>query len=274
MLCPVENLIPERNIIVFSPHFDDVLFMLGGYILEMKKKDLLRTKRFRIMLMFGRSNYLARTGEGNFDTTLDRLKLATGKRIIEDFECLDEMFGVGGYGYEIAGELECFARGKVFANCEMEFPHGMFADFDAMDHEIYSRIQDKVRLWAAKEDTALVFPLAIKEHIDHFMIREAGAFVASDPNAKRKARFYFQEDKPYGGIAAEAELARTETFISSHILAGMTYAYDSEALISLAFRHYPSQVEDIYRTGICNRARQLGRLEESDKPCDRIFRHP
>src|SRR4051812_1734182 len=111
-IVPVENVIPETDIVIFSPHYDDVLFLLGGYINGLKNKNILHTKRFHIQLLFSRSNYLARTGAGNFDVSLDRLKLATGKRLLEDQLCLDELIGKLNYTYELAGELECFARGK------------------------------------------------------------------------------------------------------------------------------------------------------------------
>ena len=87
-LTPVSELIPESNIIVFSPHFDDFLFMLGGYVIELQKSSLLVTKNFHVLLIFSRSNYLAGTGNNNFDSSLDRIKLATGKRLLEDMECM------------------------------------------------------------------------------------------------------------------------------------------------------------------------------------------
>lgn len=269
-LCSVEHLITETNIVVFAPHFDDVLFMLGGYILEMKTKGLLGTKRFHVQLIFPRSNYLARTGAENSDISLDRLKLVTGKRLIEDLECLDELMGVGGYCYELATERECLARGKSLTTSEMEFPHGMYDDFDANDRAIFSRIKDRVRLWAVRQDTALVFPMAIKEHIDHFIVREAGVCVAAEFSANASSTFYFQEDKPYGGIASVEELKRIESFLANHTIEVKDYEYDAEGVITLAFKHYISQVEEVYRKGILNRAEQLRVANGSCRPCDRL----
>ena len=77
----IENIIPEKNIVIFSPHFDDVLFMLGGYVNELKKANSLTSKSVHVIIIFSRSNYLAGTGRGNFDNSLDRIKLATGKRL-------------------------------------------------------------------------------------------------------------------------------------------------------------------------------------------------
>src|SRR6476619_3856719 len=194
-LTPVNKLIPESNIVVFSPHFDDFLFMLGGYVTELRKASSLTTKSFHILLIFSRSNYLAGTGNNNFDNSLDRIKLATGKRLLEDQECIDMLLGKSNYRYELLGESECFTRGKSFADSEMEFPHGMFDDFDQADEEIFARMQNRIAQWSAMEDVALVFPMAFKEHIDHFIVREAAVAVAKEVGPKRNAAFYFQEDK-------------------------------------------------------------------------------
>lgn len=267
----IEEVISESNIIIFSPHYDDVLFMLGGYMIELKKAALLPTKKFHIHILFSKSNYLARTGAGNADTSLDRVKLATGKRLLEDQRCMDELLGAFNYRYELAGEKECFARGKILEEGEMEFPHGMYDDFDRHDHGIFFRMKERIREWSAKEDAALVFPVAFKEHIDHFIVREAAAAVAIEEGSRVKAKFYFQEDKPYGGIASEAELQRTAKFVAQHKLESRSYACDPEAVISLAFKHYISQVEEVYKTGIRNRANFLRDQLRGPFPCDRIY---
>ena len=268
---PVSEVIPESNIVVFSPHFDDFLFMLGGYVSELKKSDQLHTKKFHINILFSRSNYLARTGKENFNMSLDRIKLATGKRLLEDQECIDELLGRFNYRYEIFGEDECFARGKSFADSEMEFPHGMFEDFDEADEEIFKRMKEKISCWSGKEDTALIFPIAFKEHIDHFITREAAIEVAKKNGAKTSASFYFQEDKPYGGIATDDEKKRIEDFIHQHKLEARSYRYEPEEMINLAFKHYISQVEEVYKTGIRERSKFLQNELQADGPCDRIY---
>lgn len=269
-ICPIDSLIPETDIVIFAPHYDDVLFMLGGYLLEMKGRGLLRRKRVHVQLIFPRSNYLARSGAGNFDGSPERLKLASGIRLIEDLGCLDGLIGRHSYSYELAGELECFARGKTPADSEMEFPHGMYGDFDEADRGILGRVRERVQLWARKNDTALVFPMAIKEHIDHFIVREAGISVAEEMGGSAGAAFYFQEDKPYGGIASEEEIGRMESFIKDHRLDARAYEYDAEAVVALAFRHYPSQVEEVYRKGILDRAEALRLTYGAVGPCDRL----
>ena len=271
-LTPVLNIIPETNIVIFSPHYDDVLFMLGGYISELKKASLLHTKNFHVLLIFSRSNYLAGSSKENFDNSLERIKHVTGKRVLEDQECLDELIGKFNYRYELLGENECFTRGKSFADSEMEFPHGMFDDFDDNDQMIYSRMKERIHQWLQHEDTALVFPIAFKEHIDHFIVREAAVEAASTYSSVKKAAFYFQEDKPYGGIATKEELQRGDNFVSKNNLLPITYSCDPEYVIELAFRHYISQVEEVYKKGIRQRAIKLKEEMNSEHLCDRIYR--
>ena len=245
--------------------------MLGGYINELKKEKLLDTKTFHIIIIFSRSNYLAGTGKGNFDNSLDRIKFATGKRLLEDQDCNDELLGRFNYTYELLGEDECFTRGKSFADSEMEFPHGMFEDFNENDTAIFNRMKERITDWSDKEDTALIFPMAFKEHIDHFITREAAIAVAKETNRMRKAAFYFQEDKPYGGISDATELNRIRTFLKENTLEARTYACDPQQVIDLAFKHYISQVEEVYKTGIRERSRVLRDEMKTEKPCDRIY---
>jgi hypothetical protein len=280
-LLPIEDVIPEPNIVVFSPHYDDVLFGLGGYILELRAQRQLMAKRFHILQLFSRSNYQAGSGPANFDTSLERIKLATGNRLLEDLDCLDELLGAHQYRYELLGERECFLRDKVFADSEMEFPHGDYGDFNAADRAIFARLQDLVRAWAVQADTALVFPLAIKEHIDHFITREAGITVGRQLGRAAPARFYFQEDKPYAGIQTAQEAARLEAFVQSHPLQPRLYRHHPERVVQLAFKHYLSQVggegrwvqrtHSVYRKGVLERSRQLQAIYGLTEACDRLF---
>ena len=164
-----------------------------------------------------------------------------------------------------------FNKRKKFADSEMEFPHGMYEDFDETDEQIFKRMKQRIRLWSDYKDTALIFPIAFKEHIDHFLVREAAVEVAKETGANANATFYFQEDKPYGGIATSIERERIDNFIHEHKLECRTYRYDPECIIDLAFKHYVSQVEEIYKTGIRNRGRFLQESANADGPCDRIY---
>jgi hypothetical protein len=44
-------------------------------------------------------------------------------------------------------------------------------------------------------------------------------------------------------------------------------------VVELAFKHYTSQVEDVYRKGVLQRAEQLKVIIGADVPCDRLFEY-
>jgi len=272
-ITPIADIIPEKNILILSPHYDDVLFMMGGYILNLKKEGILDTKNFMVKLIFSRSSYQLGGGRANFDASLERIQYATGIRLIEDQNCNDELFGGFGYSYELFGEKECAVRGKSLNEVkgEMEFPHGMYEDFNKHDIEIFERMKHRIEVYATIGNTAIIIPMAIKEHIDHFIIREAAITVAKKLGANAKAKFYFQEDKPYGGIATEIELYRIEEFINANHLQSIWYSYDSEAIVNLAFKHYVSQVDEVYKMGILKRAEywktKIGHTQGVDRIC-------
>lgn len=269
---PIAEIIPETNLVMFPPHYDDFLLGIGGYVLEIREKNLLSSKNFHVVQVFSRSNY-QNGSPGNYDTSLDRIKIATGRRIIEELDCLDELFCQGNYRYELLGERECMLRGKVFADSEMEFPHGMYPDFTKEDWEIFSRLKKIVRGWADHADTALIFPLAIKEHIDHFLVREAGISIAEEMGCGAKAAFYFQEDKPYAGLQTPEERERIETFIRSHPFQRRVYRHHPEEVVELAFKHYTSQVDETYRKGVCDRGEELMIQYQSPDCCDQLYRY-
>lgn len=267
----ISQVIPESNIIVLSPHYDDFVFFLGAYVLELKSSNLLESKKFENINVFSRSNYQARDDEGNKSISLERIKLATGRRLLEDLNCLDELLGDYNFKYRMLGEKESQVRGKVFEDSEMEFPHGMYEDFDDNDRAVFERVKKCVRELAVLEDTALVFPLGFKEHIDHFIVREAGIVTAKELPKKAKAKFYFAEDKPYSGIADEAEIGRIDEFIGNNSLECRAYRHHPEKLIELVFKHYISQVDEVYVKGINQRSDYLENLYSVNHPCDRIF---
>ena len=94
--------------------------------------------------------------------------------------------------------------------------------------------------YAMSTNTAIILPMDIREHIDHFIASEAA--IAKKLDAKTNDRFYFQEDKPKGGIASETDLERIEEFKNSNHMQSKWYLYDPEAIANLAFKHFVSQV--------------------------------
>nr|MDD6335209.1 hypothetical protein [bacterium] len=265
----LDQVIPEGNIIVFAPHYDDFLFGIGGLALGWRKMGI--QKNVTIRQLFTRSNYLAHSGAANFDPSTPRVQKATGIRLIEDLNCIDEILGRFQYTYELGGENECFTRDKKMSESGMEFPHGMYEDFDDTDRAILQRMIARVEAVAGREDTALVFPLAIREHIDHFIVREAGLAVAR--RGGNKAAFYFQEDKPYTGNADATEWQRITDWVASNPLEARVYPADAARVVELAFTHYVSQVDETYRQGVMDRGAALQAQYGADSTLDQLYRY-
>ena len=108
----ISDVVTENNIIILSPHYDDVVLTFGGYLDALVSNQLIHTKNIRIIHVFSRSNYQLRDNEGNRDQSLKRIQYATGIRLLEDLNCLDDLIGHGNYTYEIMAERECMMRQK------------------------------------------------------------------------------------------------------------------------------------------------------------------
>ncbi|MCL1795281.1 MAG: hypothetical protein FWG37_00170 [Clostridia bacterium] len=271
LLSNMRDVIPESNIVCVSPHYDDFLFFLGGYVLAMRRGGLLETKRFCNINTFSRTNYQERDIRGNQDRSLARVKYATGIRFVEDLECLDDLLGTRNYGYRVMGEEESQVRGKAFnvGDGEIEMAFGSYETMDICDWDILYRMEARIAELAGREDTALILPLSMKGHIDHFIVREAGVRAMS--RGPRRAAFYFAEDKPYAGMMTEAESAVNDAFIAEYRLKARGFPNDPEEVLRLAYRHYPSQVDAVYDEGIRSRNEQLKQIYGVDTDCDRVY---
>jgi len=268
----VEDVIPETNIICVSPHYDDFLFFIGGYVLEMKSRGLLESKRFTNINAMSRTNYQERDTVGNKDQSLKRVQYATGIRLIEDLECLDALLGPHNYRYRIMGENESQVRGKAFneAEDEMEMAFGDYGTMDGADWEILGRMEVCIKELAQRQDTAIVLPLSMKGHIDHFIVREGG--VRAMTGAEPEAAFYFAEDRPYAGLMNAEESRINDDFISEYGLTDRAYNGHPEEILRLAYAHYPSQVDAIFDEGVMARNEQLKKLYNRDVDTDRIYK--
>jgi len=268
----IKDVIKETNIICLSPHYDDFLFFLGGYVFELKKQGLLGTKKFTNISVFSRSNYQERDVEGNKDQSLKRVQYATGIRIIEDLECFDNLLGFHNYTYRVLGENESQVRGKILneGDGEMEMAFGSLETMDAVDHEICERVKGVIAEYACMEDTAIVLPLSMKGHIDHFIVHHAGECIMT---GDVKATFYFGEDKPYAGLLNEEESAIAQAFIDKYELEDLAFRHDPKQQLHFAYTYYPSQVDKVYDEGVYARVEQLKKIYGQTCDVDRIFKY-
>ena len=173
------------------------------------------------------------------------------------------------------GEEESQVRGKILneGEGEMEMAFGSYENMDGHDREILARMKDAAMDYMAQEDTAVILPLSMKGHIDHFIVREAGLTAAKEAGSSRRAAVYFAEDKPYAGMMDGVESKINDDFIAANGLADKAFAHHPEEILELAFKHYPSQVDEVYNTGIRDRSRYLKELYNVSCECDRIYQY-
>lgn len=273
MITNIKDVIKEENIIILSPHYDDVLLTFGGYLDALYHNDLISTKNIRIVSVFSRSTYQAHDDIGNRDVSLERIKYATGIRLLEDLECLDELIGHGNYTYELLGERECLLRDKNLETTEaFEFPYGTRDEFGDEDWQIYDRIKKYASKLLKLENTAILLPMGVKEHIDHIVLRESVVDAEREIKGKLNAVVYFGEDQPYTGHTSKDEWEKAEAFLKKNDVLAIDYQVNILRKTDLLFKHYTSQVEESYREGVHKRAYQLKEQHHSDGEIERIYK--
>jgi len=272
MISLIEEVVPQKNIIILSPHYDDVILTFGGYLDALTSIQAIQTKDIRIIHIFSRSNYQLRDDEGNKDQSLKRIQFATGIRLLEDLNCLDDLMGHGNYTYELLAERECMMRQKSWKDGEVfEFPQGTRESFNVEDWKIFKQIKIQAARWLISEDCAIMLPLGIKEHIDHILLREALMDAIDELARKRKAGIFFGEDQPYAGLADENDWDKAHNFINGLKLEEINYQIDTDRKSDLLMKHYPSQVEESYREGVVNRAEQLEQKYGTGVGVERLY---
>ena len=273
MITPIEKVISEKNIIILSPHYDDVPLIFGGYLDSLVKSQLIHTKNLRIIQIFSFSNFMTRDDEGNKDISMKRVEYVTGIRLIEDTKCLNDLIGHGNYSYEIKGENECLLRQKeaIFEG-PIEFLSGDKDSFEEKDWHVYERLKKNAHEWLISEDTAILLPLGVKEHIDHIVLREAVMDAKMELDHKTNAIIYFGEDQPYTGLADSSDWDKAKAFLNELPVTPLNYCIDEMRKADLSMKYYASQAEESYRNGVLSRADQLKQKYGSDTGVERMYR--
>lgn len=268
-----KSLIQKPRLIFLSPHYDDVPLVWGGYLNELAKLPARGGKALHIINIFSRTVYQARDAVGNRDLSLKRIQFATGIRLLEDLNCLDDLLGFGGYTYQLLAERECTVRAKAWKEGEeFEFPQGAQDSFNKEDWDIFARVKHFCRRLLLAEDCAVFTTLAVKEHIDHVIVRDAVIESAKALGRNCRAAIYFGEDQPYTGLAQADDTSKAQMLIDRLKLEPIDYRIDLRRKTRLVMKHYSSQVEESYRQGLLLRARQLAGRNEAKSEMERIYK--
>ena len=272
-LIPVEKVVPEKNLIIFSPHYDDVPLTFGGFLDALVSTHLADNKNIRIIQVFSLSNYQNGDKEGNRDLSRKRMQYATGIRLTEDLSCLDDLLGHANYTYELRGEKECLLRGKKMVTIgSFEYLPGSIESFDEKDIEISRTLTRYAKALLVQPDTAVLLPMAMKEHIDHMVLREGIMNAKKELNDRIRAKIYVGEDLPYTGLADEDDWKKANLFLNDHPHEPLGYAIDLPRKLELLSTHYVTQVEESYFVGMKNRATQLQKEYNTTQAVEQMYR--
>ena len=241
------------NKIILSPHYDDFALSLGGLALELAKKKC----RIEDWIIFSNSNHIARDYKGNKDISKERIKTVSDARLKEELHVAKE---IGNVKIKLCKLNEALIRGHW-----KEHPQGFPYGFDeGKDGSEMDKIRKMLKSLLSK-DVQIFAPLAIQEHIDHFIVRQAIQDLLDDKN--RKCQIFFYEDLPYAAYATENEWKSINNFIMTNNLFPIIISIDLSLKLKL-LNFYKSQTYEHYYEDVQKHANEI---KNKRMPCERIY---
>ena len=243
----------EMKKIILSPHYDDFPLSLGGLALELAKKKCV----IEDWIIFSNSNHIARDYEGNKDISKERIKTVSNIRFKEELRAAEE---IGNVKIKLCKLNEALIRGHW-----KEHPQGFPYGFDEKkDRLVIGKIRKMIKSLLSK-DVQVFVPLAIQEHIDHFIVRQAVQDLLDYKN--RKCQIFFYEDLPYAAHATEREWRDITNFIMTNNLFPITIPIDLNLKLKL-LDFYKSQTYWHYYEDVRKHA---NKIKSKRTPCERIY---
>ena len=239
--------------VILSPHYDDFVLSLGGLALELAKKKC----RIEDWIIFSNSNHIARDYKGNKDISKERIKTVSDARLKEELHVAKE---IGNVKIKLCKLNEALIRGHW-----KEHPQGFPYGFDeGKDGSEMDKIRKMLKSLLSK-DVQIFVPLAIQEHIDHFIVRQAIQDLLDDKN--RKCQIFFYEDLPYAAYATENEWKSINNFIMTNNLFPIIISIDLSLKLKL-LNFYKSQTYEHYYEDVQKHANEI---KNKRMPCERIY---
>lgn len=165
------------KILLISPHFDDIAYSLGGFMLTNRDLEL------EVVTCFSVSNYCPCLDYDHVED-ISRIRFEEEKRYVAQLGC----------GLTILGFKEALLR-----NYTLSTIFSSAVDDFALTSEIYRAIKKEI----IRNDTKIVFcPMGIGKHIDHLIVKKAVLNIVREDS---RILLNFYEDLPYCGFLQQQE---------------------------------------------------------------------
>jgi LmbE family N-acetylglucosaminyl deacetylase len=173
-----------NDVLVVSPHFDDVPLSLGQSLTD---GDLSRARQVRVRVVFGRTNWTTKV-----HPTRGRAPLISAWRRGE------ELLAAAYFGYTVRVQ----ALEEVILRSGSMDPVSFRGSETLEDHPLVDRVTAMIRIWSDLADI-LLLPAGLGRHADHRIVAAAGA------RAVRAGlgTIAFYEDRPYTAYMDDADIA-------------------------------------------------------------------
>lgn len=226
-----------RDVLVVSPHFDDVPLSLGQ---SLTNGELSRARRVRVRVVFGRTNWSTRV-----HPTRGRTPMVSAWRRGE------ELFAAARFGYTVRVQT---LEEAILRNGSMD-PMVYRSPAPLEDHPLVDRVTAMIRAWSGSADVVLL-PAGLGHHVDHRIVAVAG--VRAVRAGLGPIAFY--EDRPYTAYMGDAEVAAGLAELGLDLEAQDVSGPIEEKTQRAVRRVYRSQM-GAYFTNAQTRDRDAGRSE-------------
>lgn len=223
----------DDRIIVIAPHCDDVAYSLGGAA----QANLLKIGK--VITAFSKSSYTI-TGHGPIETV-------SASRAKEE----------AAYCETIGATLELLNYTDACDRLETQDPAKYLSADNAIDHRLLSEITQRILSAVPNQNTLVMFPLGLGNHLDHRIIAEAGFELG-----KKGLSVAFYEDAPYDDSIKEDEIRKRTDRASSKLLPVELHHGRFEEKCKVLDQHYPTQFDNSERAELekCTRQRNIERI--------------
>ncbi len=242
----------KKKKIVLSPHFDDFAISLGGLAFKWSANEC----DVEDVVVFSNSEF----APGYNIASEKRKKIISKLRFQEEMNATKK---IGNIKIRLCNQDDAPIRRH----------HELYGSYNITrrkDREAINNIYELINTLLFSSDIQLFVPLAVKEHVDHLIVRNVVINSILKNKNKMKAQVFFYEDLPYAASANKDEQKKIGRFIKDNQLVPITYPIDLGSKLKL-LDNYKSQPIQGYYDAINRRAEQIQEQSSKKTPSEKVF---